>query len=91
MKSTYFMLCILLALGACTPEPEPATQPEEPAAPVEEPQAEETPPAEEEPAEPTAADMPLAEDFEEEVATAVTDKNYESELETLEKELKEGK
>ena len=91
MKPLHLVLCIALSLFACTPEAEPVTQPEAPPAPAEEPQAEAPPPVEEVPAEPTADDMPLPEDFEEEVATTITDQNYESELDKLEKELKEGK
>ena len=90
MKPSHLLLCLALWFGACTPEPEPITQPEAPPAPVEEPQAQAPAPAEEEPMEPTAKDMPLAEDFEEEVATAITDQNYESELDALEKKLKLG-
>jgi ABC-type glycerol-3-phosphate transport system substrate-binding protein len=81
------VLALAFAASACggqaaepAPEPEPAV--EEPAA--EDTTAEETPAPEEAPSE---EEIPLAEDFAEEVASAITAENLDDELAALEAEL----
>ena len=80
------LMLSLLGFGfACGAGEEPAEEPvvEEPV--VEEPVVEE-PVAE---AEPSAEELPIAEDFEEEVAEAITAENYDDVLAEIEAELAE--
>ena len=85
------LMLSLLGFGfACGAGEEPAEEPvvEEPV--VEEPVVEE--PVVEEPvaeAEPSAEELPIAEDFEEEVAEAITAENYDDVLAEIEAELAE--
>ena len=69
---------------AAEPAPEPAAAPEVAPAPAEPTAAAEPNPAE---LEPTPEELPVLEDFEEEVAQQVTLANYRKELDELEKEL----
>jgi len=78
------ILLVILSAAAvgCAGEPvadEPAPEPAAEAVPIAD------PPVLDE--EPSAEELPVAEDFEEEVATAITSDNYGSELDALEKEI----
>lgn len=91
LRMTLVVSLMGLGLSACggeEPAEEPTEEPttEEPA--VEEPATEE--PEVEEPvaeAEPSAEELPIAEDFEEEVAEAITAENYDDVLTQIEAEL----
>ena len=94
MKHTITTLALLSALCACgkqepLPPADPMANEETADESLEAPDEEENEAEAAEDEVPSEAELPVAEDFEQEVASAITVDNYEAELEALEKELGE--
>lgn len=81
MRRTIGMVVLAVGVLSAGCEDEGADETEELAT------APEPEPVEEEPADPTADEVPIAEDFESEAEEEITEDNYEAKLDDLEEEL----
>jgi hypothetical protein len=79
MLSSLLIACALGCGGPKKPEPEPEPEPEVSRSPMEHPEPDEV--------EPSSAELPVAEDFEQEAEEEITAETLRAQLDALEKEI----